>query len=331
MQSMAQDKEIQFGALRIFVAVAESETLTGAAQKLGVTQSAVSQAITQLEALTKTSLVARRSKPIRLTPAGEVMKEHAQRILKDTRRMLQDVATAATGDLPRLTIGIIDSFADAAGQELMERIAGITPRLSLQTGLAMPLSEALLDRELDILISSDPLEDHPELECHPLLRDPFVLLVAESLCAADEATPEKLSATQPFIRYTRHSRLGKLTDLVMRRVGVEPETRFELDSTRTLVKTVHAGKGWAVATSLCLAQHPDLLEGVHMAPLAKGANARYLCLLARRDELGDTPTRIAAICREIYRDDVLQRVLQLMPWLQDQATAIDEAPAIWSG
>lgn len=328
---MAQDREIQFGALRIFVAVAESETLTGAARKLGVTQSAVSQAISQLETLAKTSLVARRSKPIRLTPAGEVMKEHAQRILKDTRRMLQEVATAATGDLPRLTIGIVDSFADAAGQELMERIAEITPQLSLQTGLAMPLSKALLDGDLDILISSDPLEDHPELECHPLLRDPFVLLVAESLCAADEATPEKLSATQPFIRYTRQSRLGKLTDLVMRRVGVEPETRFELDSTRTLVKTVHAGKGWAVATSLCLAQHTDLLEGVHMAPLAKGANARYLCLLARRDELGDTPTRIAAICREIYRDDVLQRVLQLMPWLQDQATAIDEAPAIWSG
>ncbi len=327
---MAQDKEIQLGALRIFVAVAESETLTGAAQKLGVTQSAVSQAIAQLETLTQSKLVVRRSRPIRLTPAGQVMEDHAQRILRDTKRMLQEVATAASGDLPRLTIGIIDSFADAAGQQLMERLAAIAPQLSLQTGLAMPLSEALLGGELDILITSDPLEDHPELECHALLRDPFVLLVGESLCGANEATPERLAGTQPFIRYTRQSRLGKLTDLVMRRVGVEPETRYELDSTRTLVKAVQAGKGWAVATSLCLAQHPDLLEGVRTAPLANGANARYLCLLARRDELGDTPTRIAAICREIYRQDVLPRTLQLMPWLKDHARAISEAPAIWS-
>ncbi len=330
MQSMAQDREIQFGALRIFVAVAESDTLTDAARKLGITQSAVSQAIAQLETVAQTSLVARRSKPIRLTPAGEVMKDHAQRILGDTRRMFREVAAAASGDLPRLTIGIVDSFADAAGEQLMEQMAAITPQLSLQTGLAMPLSEALLEGQLDILISSDPLEDHPELECHPLLRDPFVLLVAESLCAAAEALPEHLCSTQPFIRYARQSRLGKMTDLVMRRIGVEPETRYEFDSTRTLLKAVQAGKGWAVATSLCLSQHADLLEGVHLAPLAQGANARYLCLLARRDELGDTPTRIAAICRDIYRDDVLPGMLRRMPWLRDQAMEISEAPAIWS-
>ncbi len=206
----------------------------------------------------------------------------------------------------------------------------MTSQLSLQTGLAMPLSDALLAGDLDMLISSDPLDDHPELERHPLLRDPFVLLVAESLCAETDATPEKLSAAQPFIRYTRQSRLGKLTDLVMRRVGVEPETRYEFDSTRTLVKTVQAAKGWAVATSLCVAQHPDLLAGVRLAPLANSRNARYLCLLARRDELGDTPARIAAICREIYQAEVLPGTLELMPWLQDRAAAISEAPAIWS-
>jgi DNA-binding transcriptional LysR family regulator len=327
---MGQDREIQFGALRIFVAVAESETLTSAARKLGVTQSAVSQAISQLEAAAKATLVSRRSKPIRLTPAGEVMNAHAKRILADARQMLQEVATAATGDLPRLRIGSIDSFADAAGRELLERIASMTSQLSLQTGLAMPLSDALLAGDLDMLISSDPLDDHPELERHPILRDPFVLLVAESLCAEADATPQKLSAAQPFIRYTRQSRLGKLTDLVMRRVGVEPETRYEFDSTRTLVKTVQAAKGWAVATSLCVAQHPDLLAGVRLAPLANSGNARYLCLLARRDELGDTPARIAAICREIYQADVLPGTLELMPWLQDRAAAISEAPAIWS-
>jgi DNA-binding transcriptional LysR family regulator len=327
---MGQDREIQFGALRIFIAVAESETLTSAARKLGVTQSAVSQAITQLETLADAKLVSRRSKPVRLTPAGEVMKEHAQRILADARQMLHEVAAAASGDLPRLRIGSIDSFADAAGRELLERIASMTSQLSLQTGLAMPLSSALLDGELDILISSDPLDDHPEFECHPLLRDPFVLLVAESLCAGNEATPEKLSAAHPFIRYTRQSRLGKLTDLVMRRIGVEPEARYEFDSTRTLVKTVQAAKGWAVATSLCLAQHPDLLEGVRLVPLANSGNARYLCLLARRDELGDTPARVASICRDIYQADVLPRALELMPWLQGQAEAISDTPAIWS-
>ena len=77
------------------MAAAESETLTSAAQRLGITQSAVSQAIAQLEGLVATELMVRRSRPIQLTPAGEVLKEHADQLLIITKRMLQDVAVAA--------------------------------------------------------------------------------------------------------------------------------------------------------------------------------------------------------------------------------------------
>jgi DNA-binding transcriptional LysR family regulator len=327
---MANERDIQIGALRIFAAVAESETLTSAAQKLGVTQSAVSQAIAQLENLTSTELVFRRARPIRLTPAGEVMKGHANQILASVRRMLKDVAVTATGDLPRLTIGIIDSFSDVAGQKLMEDIAPIAPQLSLQTGLTMPLSEALLNRSLDILISSDPLQDHPELECHPLLRDPFVLLVSETHCDTDNPSIEDLARDVPFARYTSQTRLGMLTDLVLRRAGIDPAARFEFDSTHSLLMTVQAGQSWAIATSLCVMQYPSLLDNVRVLPLAKGGSSRYVCLLARRDELSDTPKKIADICRTIHTENILPRMLEIMPWISDQAIAITEAPAIWS-
>jgi len=327
---MAHERDIQIGALRIFAAAAESETLTSAAEKLGVTQSAVSQAIAQLESLAATELVVRRSRPIKLTPAGEVLKQHADLILASTRRMLKDLAVAAAGDLPRLTIGVIDSFADVAGQGLMESIGPIAPQLSLQTGLTMPLSEALLSRNLDILISSDPLEDHPELECHPLLRDPFVLLVSDDLCGETDPTAQELAEDVPFVRYSNQTRLGMLTDLVLRRAGVDPIARFEFDSTHALLRTVQAGQGWAIATSLCVMQYPELLKNVRTMQLAKGGSSRYVCLLARRDELGDTPEKIAAICREIHTQKIMPRMLEIMPWLQGQAMAVTEAPMIWS-
>lgn len=327
---MANEREIQLGALRIFVAAAESETLTSAAKRLGVTQSAVSQAIAQLEGLAATELVVRRSRPIRLTPAGEVLKQHADQILASVRRMLNDVAVASAGDLPRLTIGVIDSFADVAGQRLMESIAGITPQLSVQTGLTMPLSEALLSRKLDILISSDPLLDHPDLECHPILRDPFVLLVSESLCDGKDPMTEDLARDVPFARYSNQTRLGMLTDLVLRRAGVDPKARFEFDSTHALLRTVQAGQGWAIATSMCVMQYPALLVNVRMMPLSKGGSSRYICLLARRDELGDTPEKIAALCREIHTEKILPQMLEHMPWLEGQAVAITDAPLIWS-
>lgn len=327
---MANERDIQIGALRIFAAAAESETLTSAAQKLGVTQSAVSQAIAQLESLAATELLVRRSRPIRLTPAGEVLKQHANLILADTRRMLNDLAVAAAGDLPKLTIGVIDSFADVFGQSLMEGIAPIAPQLSVQTGLTMPLSEALLSRKLDILISSDPLEDHPELECHPLLRDPFVLLVSEELCGDSDPTAHELAKDVPFVRYSNQTRLGMLTDLVLRRAGIDPVARFEFDSTHSLMRTVQAGQGWAIATSLCAMQYPKLLENVRTMQLGKGGSSRYVCLLARRDELGDTPEKIAAICREVHTNRILPRMFETMPWLSGHAMAVKEAPLIWS-
>lgn len=327
---MSYDRDVQFGALKIYAVVAESDTLTGAARKLGLTQSAVSQAINQLEALTGNELVVRRSRPIKLTIAGQVMKDHADQIIRQTRQMLKDIATVSIGELPRLAIGSVDSFVNAAGQQLIEKLSAIAPQLSLQTGLVMPLSEALLARDLDILISSDPLEGHPELECHPILRDPFVLLVSARHYDSAPPATDVLAREVAFARYTRQSRLGMLTDLVMRRLRLEPLTRYEFDSTQALIRTVQAGHAWAITTSLCLMQHPSLLQDVRLLPLAGGANARYLSLLARKNELGDTPLKIAAMCRDIYTADVLPEALRLMPWLDGRASAVTEAPMIWS-
>ncbi len=327
---MGNERDIPFGALKIFSVVAESETLTSAAQKLGITQSAVSQALSQLESLTSTELVVRRSRPVRLTPAGEVLLKHAQQIIVATQRMLTDDAAMAVGGPQRLRVGVIDSFADVAGQALIDAITPIAATLSLQTGLTMPLSEALLERRLDVLITSDPLQDHPEFECHPILRDPFVVLVAESVLERGDADLAALADDLPFVRYGAQTRLGRLTDLVLRRAGVKPQARYEFDSTQSLMQSVNAGKGWAVATGLCAMQHPALLEGVCRVPLGSGSSARYVCLLARHGELGDAPEKIAAICRDIFATQMLPAMLEQMPWLAGEARTITDVPEIWS-
>lgn len=323
------DREVSIGSLRVLVMVAESDTMTGAAHSLGVTQSAVSQAIAQLEEAAGTALVVRHARPMRLTPAGHVMRRHAKKILARRDRMLKDVARAATGDLPRLAIGVIDSFNDVAGAGLVGRLADVAPQLSLQTGLAMPMTDALLNGDLDLLLSSDPMEEHPDLECHPVARDPFVLLVSERQLALAKAGPNALAESAPFVRYSRRLRLGKLTDLVLRRVGVSVEARFEFDSTQALMKTAQASEGWAVTTALCLAVQPQV-AGLRALQLADSANARYLCLVARRGELGETPSDVAGICRGLYTEQVLPKVLRRMPWLEGQARAVTEAPILWT-
>ena len=325
---MQGEKDIQFGALKIFTAVAEADTLTDAARKLGITQSAVSQAIAQLERTTSTQLVVRRSRPIKLTPGGQVLREHAEQILAGTRRMLAAVQTAAAGGLKRLRIGCIDSFGDAAALHLIDRVETLAVQLSLQTGFTAPLSQAFLQRDLDVLITSDPLEDHPELDRHPILRDPFLILAPAELCGDADPDAAQLARSLPFVRYTRRSRLGALGELITRRLGIEPRTRYELDSTQTLLRCVKSGQAWAITTALCIARYPALLEGVRIVALANSANARYLSVLARRDELGAVPETVAGICREIFDLELRPRIAGLAPFLGGQARAIDELPVI---
>ena len=325
---MKNTKTIEIGALRIFAAITEADTLTQAAERLGITQSAVSQTLKQIELQTGTQLVNTRSRPIKLTPSGQVLKGYAQQILNDTQRMLADVRMASEGAMLPLNIGMIDSFCDVAGLQFMQQVKPFTSKLTLRTGLGSPLSQDLLNRDLDLLITSDPIDEHPELQRFPILRDPFVMIVPEEFAQDGTATPAWLAENVPFVRYTRSSRLGILTDLIARRLNINLNVAYELDSTQTLLRFMQSGQGWAITTGLCMVRYPELLRGTRVMQLANGANARHLTMLCRPNELGAVPEKVATLCRSIYGDDIVPKLIEIAPWLEQQAYAIEEMPAI---
>ena len=190
------------------------------------------------------------------------------------------------------------------------------------------LTQSLLDRELDMLVTSEPMEDHPELHRYPILRDPFVMIVPDTYCRDREVTPQWLAQNVPFVHYAPQNRIGTLIDVIARRLDIELLTHYELDSTQTLLRFVQAGHGWAILTGLCLIRHPELLRGTKIMPLVDGANARYLSLLCHSGELGNLPEKVATICQEIYTTDLVPKLSKLAPWFDEQAYTITELPAI---
>ncbi len=325
---MKNDRHIDYRALIVFAAVAESETLTQAAESLGITQSAVSQAIKQLESQTASVLVIRRSRPIKLTASGKIFRDYVVRTLADTQRVLSDIQMSSNSSVPKLNVGMIDSFGEVASRQIMQRIKPFATKLSIRTGVSGSLTEALLDRELDILVTSEPLENHTELHRYPILRDPFVMIVPDTCCQDREVTPQWLAQNVPFVHYARQNRIGTLIDVIARRLNIELLTHYELDSTQTLLRFVQAGHGWAILTGLCLIRHPELLQGSKILPLVNGANARYLSLLCHSGELGNLPEKVARICQDIYTTDLAPKLNKLASWFDEQAYTITELPAI---
>ncbi|MFK8019337.1 MAG: LysR substrate-binding domain-containing protein [Pseudomonadales bacterium] len=312
---MSNDTGIDLRALRVFSVVAHSGSLTQAADKLGITQSAVSQTLKQLEEQTGVEMVIRSSRPITLTAGGRILKSYAEKIESDMERMLNEIQLSANNKLAHLRLGMIDSFGDAAGQQLLSRIEPLVTSFSLRSGFTGPLSTALAEREIDLLITTDPLDDHHEFEHHNILHDPFVMVVSNSFAERSAITVAKLANELPFAGYSRDSRLGSLTSRIIRQMGITPNRVYEFDSTQSLLRTVKEGKAWALSTGLCLLRYPDLVKDLYVLKPEVDTAPRQLSLVCRAGELGELPSKLAGYCREINENELKARLQQLAHWL----------------
>ncbi|HET8726308.1 MAG TPA: LysR family transcriptional regulator, partial [Alphaproteobacteria bacterium] len=167
---MRGDHSIDFRSLQIFGVVCESASLTEAARRLNMTQPAVSQHIRALERQVGVELIDRRIRPIALTTAGALLRDHGRVLLTDLARLPNLLRQSAQASLPRLRLGFVDSFAAAFGADLIKTMRDRAEHLTLWSGLSPLQHDALQSRDLDVIVATDALDDMDELERHPLFR-----------------------------------------------------------------------------------------------------------------------------------------------------------------
>ncbi|WP_213955198.1 LysR substrate-binding domain-containing protein [Variovorax sp. dw_954] len=162
--ALAFSRNVQLRHLRCFVAIAQERHLARAAERLAVSQPAISKTLTELEALVGTRLVERSSAGRRgvqgLTPTGEQLLGHALRVLEAVDAGAQAIAPAAGVRLERLRIGALPSVAPALLPQALARLRAHWP--ALQVRVKSATNAVLLDElragELDLVAGriSDP-------------------------------------------------------------------------------------------------------------------------------------------------------------------------------
>jgi len=303
-----------FASLQAFVQVCEAGTMLRAAHQLGLTQSAVSQIVKQLEGALGVTLFDRSIRPLGLTPAGAMLRMQAQKLLTEAGQIGPGLRQIARTRLLMLRIGVTESVARILAPSLATEIATLAARTSVRTGIALSQTDALFKRQLDLIVSVDPLEDVEGLDRFLLVEEPFVLLVPARL--ARLRTPEALAASGlPFLSYADHSFTGMSVDRYLRRSGVKLDRNQDFDSSRVITEMVSAGQGWTITTPLCIAGARIDRRGVTILPLPPPGMRRSLTLTARSRELGGIPERLAATCRRVLREEVWPELRPLVPWL----------------
>ena len=133
------------GSLEVFVALADTQSFTEAAKRLGMTTSAASQALRALEEELAVSLISRKSRPVMLTGAGRNLLDGARALLRDARE-LETAVTASSPILPLLRLGLAESVSCTVGADIVGALFPCTKQLSVRTAMALHLSEQFKKR-----------------------------------------------------------------------------------------------------------------------------------------------------------------------------------------
>ncbi len=246
--------DIEVRHLQALVAVAETGTFGKAAEALGYTQSAVSQQVAALERATGTPVFDRPGgpRPVRLTPAGEVLLEHAQTVLATLRIAAADIDAVARGDRGELRVGLMQSVGTQILPRLLGNLARTHPNVRIALHEAQNPADLLAmvgDQDLDIAFSAEMEPVGPFTTRH-VLDDPFVLLVPNDKAwrnrrriSIDEV------AALPLVGY-RNASCAAEAQLAFG--DVEPTFVFRSDDNTTVQACVAAGVGVCLAPMLTI-------------------------------------------------------------------------------
>lgn len=206
--ALAFARNVQLRHLRCFVAVAQERHLARAAERLALSQPAVSKTLVELEALAGTRLVERASAGRRgvqgLTPTGEQLLAHALRVLEAIDASAQAIAPAAGERLARLRIGALPSVAPALLPQALARLQRHWP--ALQVIVKSAPNAVLLDElragELDLVAGrmSDP-RLMAGLSFELLYTEPLVFVARSGHPLARRATSLQAVLAHPIAVY----------------------------------------------------------------------------------------------------------------------------------
>ncbi len=239
---------IEFRHLRTIRAIHQAGGLARAADILNITQSALSHQVKGLEDQVGVELFVRRSKPLKLSAAGQRLLALADRILPELETLEEDFRNLKSGKTGRLHIAIECHACFEWLFPVLEEFRKAWPDVDvdIRPGLAFDALPALLREEVDLVVSSDP-EDLEGVDFTPLFdyEPVFVASAQHPLAQKDfvvaEDFREELLITYPVDR----ARLDVFTELLTP-AKVEPRAVRQVELTSVILLLVASNRGVAV-------------------------------------------------------------------------------------
>ena len=244
--------------LAIFHAVAEEGGMSRAAERLCISQPAVSKQVQELEAALGVTLLDRLPRGVRLTDAGETLAGYARRLFAveaEAARAMREVKGLAQG---RLTIGasltIGDYLLPAVLGEYHRKFPGIA--LSLEIANTRVIQKKLLESALDVGLTegfAGGFAEDAALTAEVFGEDELVAVVSpdHTLLKQSAVTAAQFCA-EPVLLREPGSGTREVAERALARLGIAVTPALSLGSTEAIKRSVAAGLGVTILSRLAL-------------------------------------------------------------------------------
>ncbi len=282
--------------IRVFTAVVEERGFGRAAERLNVSQSAVSQTISNLEHKLDVQLLLRKKQP-ELTEAGKRVFRFTQMVVNEERSALEDVEQIRSGDLSTLSLAMNSMFNRYFGKDLLLQFCERNPltRLKLDVAPSREIVYGVSDGRWELGIGPFQTNMPGHLALKPLFAEERLLVVHESHPLSDDLSTGSLAALAECTLLTAY-----LDDATKRpgneRIRHSFRRVWEVGNLGLRLALAQAGKGALYLSDRLVADTDGLLPipGLEISEIHRDVGLYY----DKHKALSEGAKRFIAICTD---------------------------------
>ena len=230
--------------LRSLAAIRKYGSFAAAGEHIGLSQSAISVQMQQLERSLDAALFERGNRPVTLTPDGARIAGIADEVLG---RLAQIEGIAGGSETPgSVTLGFVPTTVHYLLPRVLEALREAWPELQVRvrSGLSGELSTAVAHGELDYALLTAPVTEIPELEFTAVASEPFYAIGPARLAGID--SDAKLLRSMPYIAFNRRTWVGQHIAARLQQRGIHVSDAIEIDSLEAIENLVVRGFGVSI-------------------------------------------------------------------------------------
>lgn len=296
---------MQFESLKIFCDVARHRSFSRAAQANGVTQSAASQIVHQLELRlgedgNSVQLINRATRPLQLTPLGQAYYEGCKGLVEQYLELEASIKKSHAETATVVEVAAIYSVGLGDMGQYVERFKALQPNARVHIEYLHPdrVYDKVLEGTADFGLVSFPRKVR-SLECAPWRDEEMVLVCAPThpLAQRKSVKPAELAGL-PYIGFDRNLVIRREVDRFLRDQAVTVDVVLEFDNIENIKKAVEISAGVALLPEPTLRR--EVQAGTLAAlPLVGGKLTRPLGVIRHRHrKLSATALRFIDLLRQ---------------------------------